>query len=453
MKTTDLVHMSMRSLWRRKLRTFLTVLGVIIGAASVMLMLSIGLGMEKSMEAQFAMWGDLTLVYVSCYGGESSNAPVLDTKAIGEIEKVAHVKKVVPNITANAYLSVGKYRTPWPWSIKVMEPDELEALGYRAVEGRDLREEDENAVVMGENVLQYLTKNGKEPKDYGNLVPIEFDRDKDKLTLEVIDYDMRTGKPYLTGPDGKIKEPKGINVQVVGLLSADKQEVAETVFIPRKLYEKFEIERKKYQKALMNEEERKAAETEEKNNKQKGYQEILVKVDNRENVVEVVKSLKEAGYDAYSDMEYIKQTEEQAKSKRLALGGIGIVSFIVAAIGIANTMMMSIYERTKEIGVMKVIGARLEDIKKMFLFEALMIGLIGGILGAGLSLGISMLLNHLGDRVAQMLNMWDTTTVSVMPLWLILMGIGFSTLVGLISGYFPARKAMKLSALSAIKTE
>ena len=453
MKTSDLVQMSIRSLWRRKLRTFLTILGVVIGATSVMLMLSVGLGMEKSMEAQFAMWGDLTLVNVDKYGGNSSSAPALDSKAISEIEKIKHVKKVIPNITENVYLSIGRYRTPWTWNVKVMDADELDALDYHAVEGRDLKEDDENAVVMGQNMLQYFTKNGKEPKDYSNMEPIAFDMDKDKLTLEIVSYDEMTGKPNLTGPNGKIKEPKGIEVRVVGMLSADKMQVAETVFISHKLYDRLEVELKKYREALMSDEDKKNAEGYDKQKGKSEYDELLVKVDDRENVVDVVNSLKEAGYNAYSDMEYIKQAEEQAKSKRLALGGIGIVSFIVAAIGIANTMMMSIYERTKEIGIMKVIGAKLVDIKRMFLFEALMIGLIGGIVGAALSLGISVALNHLGDKVAQMLDMWGTTTVSVMPVWLIGMGILFSTMVGLISGYFPARKAMKLSALSAIKTE
>ena len=153
-------------------------------------------------------------------------------------------------------------------------------------------------------------------------------------------------------------------------------------------------------------------------------------------------------------MEWLEQYKQEAATKRMALGGIGIVSFVVAAIGIANTMMMSIYERTKEIGVMKVIGAKLVDIKYLFLMEALLIGLIGGILGASISVGISILLNAIGEPIARILGMMEgSAAVSLVPPWLIGTGIGFSTLVGLVSGYFPARKAMKLSALSAIRTE
>ena len=150
---------------------------------------------------------------------------------------------------------------------------------------------------------------------------------------------------------------------------------------------------------------------------------------------------------------FMEEMEQQSKSRQMALGALGVVSFVVAAIGIANTMMMSIYERTKEIGVMKVIGARLKDIKQMFLIEALMIGAIGGIIGVAISVALSLLMNMAGGPIAQMLGMGDVTTVSKVPLWLMSVATVFATLVGLLSGYFPARKAMKLSALAAIKTE
>ncbi|MGL4799690.1 MAG: ABC transporter permease, partial [Cellulosilyticaceae bacterium] len=121
--------------------------------------------------------------------------------------------------------------------------------------------------------------------------------------------------------------------------------------------------------------------------------------------------------------------------------------------GITNTMMMSIYERTKEIGVMKVIGAKLTDIKKMFLMEALMIGAIGGTVGVIFSYGISFIMNQFGPQIAASLMMGGGGAISEIPVWLAGAALVFSTLIGLVSGYFPARRAMKLSALSAIRTE
>jgi len=130
------------------------------------------------------------------------------------------------------------------------------------------------------------------------------------------------------------------------------------------------------------------------------------------------------------------------------------VSLFVAAIGISNTMVMSIYERTREIGVMKVIGASLKDIRRLFLLEAALIGVFGGVLGAGLSLGVSKIINNYGipffDNMVYGANESD---ISAIPAWLCLFALGFSAVIGLVSGYFPARRAMKLSALTAIRTE
>ena len=198
MKKSDLMSMSVRNLWRRKLRTALTVLGVIIGACSIILMLSLGLAMEQNMEEQFAQMGDLTLIQVWSYGGGNS-AQEIDDKVLAEFEKVDHVVRAIPMLNdINVYLSSGKYRTPDPyWEIYVMDAEDIEALGYKVEEGRSLLPEETRSILMGKNVLQYFTKKGK-PMDYSKeLEAMPFDINEDKITLEVIQYDWETGKPLL----------------------------------------------------------------------------------------------------------------------------------------------------------------------------------------------------------------------------------------------------------------
>ena len=126
------------------------------------------------------------------------------------------------------------------------------------------------------------------------------------------------------------------------------------------------------------------------------------------------------------------------------------MALLVAAIGIANTMMMSIYERTKEIGVMKVIGCSLGNIRQLFLLEAAFIGLIGGIAGNILSLILSAVINLLVSGEALL---GVPGNISYIPLWLMLASAGFAVLVGMAAGYFPAVRAMKLSPLAAIRNE
>ena len=145
----------------------------------------------------------------------------------------------------------------------------------------------------------------------------------------------------------------------------------------------------------------------------------------------------------------------QYKYIQLALGGIGAVSLFVAAIGIANTMMMSIYERTKEIGIMKVLGCDMRNIQSMFLMEAGYIGLIGGVVGLGLSYGLSGVINSLVKTADLGVDQAVSASVglSYIPWWLAVISIVFAVLVGMIAGFFPSLRAMKLSPLAAIRTE
>ena len=178
------------------------------------------------------------------------------------------------------------------------------------------------------------------------------------------------------------------------------------------------------------------------------YTTIVVEVDQADNVEDVMKSIQDMGFFANSNKELIDSAQKSLQIVELVLGGIGMVAFLVAAIGIANTMMMSTYERTKEIGVMKVLGCDMRDIQKLFLAEAGFIGLIGGIVGLLLSCGVSSLINHFSAGMEGI-----GGNISVIPWWLALAAVAFSTLMGMVAGYFPARRAMKLSPLAAIHTE
>ena len=133
----------------------------------------------------------------------------------------------------------------------------------------------------------------------------------------------------------------------------------------------------------------------------------------------------------------------------LILGGIGSVAFIVSAIGIINTMLMSIYERQKEIGVMKVIGASVNDVRGMFLIESGFIGFFGGILGLLISLAVGKVINGFMAGGGMFGGSGDVIAIS--PL-LAIVGVGFSSLVGVLAGYIPARRATRLSAIEALRS-
>ena len=148
--------------------------------------------------------------------------------------------------------------------------------------------------------------------------------------------------------------------------------------------------------------------------------------------------------------------EARPRQQQMIFGGLGAISLFVAALGITNTMIMSIYERTREIGVMKVLGCVVGNIRTMFLMEAGTIGFIGGVIGLGISYLISFLINSFGGGASG--SVYDIGGmgiggVSLIPGWLALGALGFATMGGLVSGVSPANRAGKISALAALRQE
>jgi ABC-type antimicrobial peptide transport system permease subunit len=193
-----------------------------------------------------------------------------------------------------------------------------------------------------------------------------------------------------------------------------------------------------------------------------GYDQVMLLVDHPSNIQKVIDAMMEIGigeYAFWTETGWINQQRETTETLRNLLMVLGIVSLIIAAIGIANTMVMAIYERTKEIGVMKVIGASVRDVRNLFLLEAAMIGAVGGVVGLGFSWLISYALNNMANFTIFEMPAWmpmpagAEALVSFIPMWLYGLGFAFSAVVGLASGFWPAHRATRISALAAIRTE
>lgn len=449
MKISDLIMMSVRSLWRRKLRTFLTILGVVIGASSIILMLSLGIAMDSNFKEQLAGMQSLTIIEVYPNNWDDPNAPKIDDKAVETISRLPGVQMVVPSRSLQAYLRFGKYSTSWQVEVRGMTTQEMDVLGYKVEQGRLFGEADKNSVLLGPELCREFVKAGQEINWRNPPPPMEFKVGEDVLKLDVGQYAWDTNEPQTDSQGNQVEVPKQPKVTVLGMFGPEDWENNYSALIPLELFNKLQEDQERYNKQLFGEENDRYQD----DNK---YRNLRVKVVDEDSVISVQEAINEAGYRASSPMEYLNEMKKASNSIQIMLGGIGAISLVVAAIGITNTMMMSIYERTKEIGVMKVIGAKLTDIKKMFLVEALIIGALGGMVGVIFSYILSYALNKFGPQVAgEMFAMLGSggSSVSIIPPWLALAALIFSTIIGLISGYFPARRAMGLSALSAIKTE
>lgn len=432
MSSIDLIRMGIKNLWRRKLRTFLTILGVIIGTSSIIVMLSLGFGLSNFFEEQISQWGDLTVINV--YKGWSDipgkKQASLDAKAVETFKSLPNVVAVSPLLETYGTIICGRYIASYI-PIRGIDPDSMEAFGYEIAEGRLLNSSDELAVVFGSS-MQY---NFYDPKARVWREP-NIDLMKDKMTLTL---DPNYGWSL---PGEKKVNYKEYKIKSVGVLAEGDWETSYGVYMPITVVQKMIADKEKAE----NVKPQNRTNTSE-------YNRVNVKVNNINNVQDVQQMIKDMGYEAYSLNDQLEYTKKQAATIQAVLGGIGGVSLLVAAIGITNTMVMSIYERTKEIGIMKVIGASLKDIKRLFLFESALIGLFGGIFGIGFSYLLSYFVNKFSYQFGEVLGAYGATKISIIPVWLVLVAMAFSTLIGIISGYFPARRAMNLSALEAIRTE
>ncbi len=470
MRSFDILGMSFRNLFKRKLRTFLTILGVIIGVVAIVLMVSLGVGVNMNFDKQMENMGDLTIIQLYNWEGYWGNngAPAFDDAAIKKIADLKGVKVVSPVAYGNLKLLSGRYSA----NVQVMgiRPEAMEALGYTTSQGGFLSSDSKDyEIVFGvnppysfmseiERKRQQASQGGK---GYGRMVmfgpgmTMEGEVERDPPKIDVINdkitgsYFWEYGNKDVQYPNGK--KPDVYTFKGVGILEKNetKWETSEYCFIDIEKLIKITKDQQKYEKIAYG----------NRGNSQKtyGYEQGYIKCNEINDVENVMEELEKMGFtNYYNPLSWINEMKKMSESLQTLLAAIGGVSLFVAAIGIANTMVMSMYERTREIGIMKVIGAAIKDIRKLFLLEAALIGVIGGTIGMGLSYLASFILNNVGIPFLSAMTYNPTgepTTISYIPLWLSLSALVFSATIGLLAGYFPARRAMRLSALTAIKAE
>lgn len=466
MKISDEISLSARNLLRRKGRTALTLVGVVIGTCMVVLMISLGIAQTKTNEEMLQSWGDLTQVQIYGYGmmmGSDGKPLYLDDAAIANIKQIPHVAAATPY--AQAYNLEGEITagrngryTSDIYNLIGIDPTALEPMGFALQSGSwptntpASEKATKLQVLVGSSTgynFQDSRKSYNSPKRYryegqtdanGKELPPFVDIDKDKMTLTI-----KTG-------EGSTEKSRSWELEIVGVLEPDgaKGYWTQSGIVLR-------IQDMKMLQKIYND----MTKTKEES---KSYDQVYVKVDDLSNVTDVETAIHDLGFtNTYSMNQQREEMQKQVMNSQMIFGGIAAVSLLVAAINIINTMTMAIYERTREIGVMKVLGCELGNIRTMFLLESSTIGFIGGLIGVGISLIASFVLNNL-STLGQGLDLSGLMgggyymgggggTISIIPPWLMLAALVFATLVGLVAGILPANKAVKISALEAIRHE
>lgn len=463
MSLIDLLRMSSGNLKRRKLRTFLTVLGVVIGTASIVVMISLGLGLQKSMYEEIEKSGSLTEIEVSVgdmggMGAENSGSEeetFIKDETIEKLKKLEHVEYVSPLLNVSAIALKGNYEGYI--DLYGLSHEALEQMEIPLVEGGKLPKENSGSLelVYGNMVLQnFNSKSGGGGYwETGQLPDIDLAND---TVFLILDQDA-----YYQSNSGIMGEESG-GEEAAAPKVAKKYPVKASGVVEGGIEEWNQFSYSTYcdletlKNVLKKEFKGRAIPGQPTTSSGKPYSYFVynsakVRVDDLNHVEEVSTAIRDMGFQTHSNAEYLESMKKQSAMIQAVLGGIGAISLLVAAIGIANTMMMSIYERTKEIGVIKVLGCDMKNIKQMFLMEAGFIGLIGGVVGNICSIIISVVINKIVAGMGAEMGL--ESGISYIPIWLVLISLAFATFVGMAAGYFPALRAMKLSPLAAIRNE
>lgn len=494
MKISDLLKLSTDNLRRRKGRTALTVIGVVVGTCAIVVMVSLGIATNKRTDDMLSTWSDLTLIEVYGYS-DKQDTPALDDKMIKQFQSTANVLAASPmyqfqSMDANVVAGKRDRYSMYMWNTTGMEVSAIKTMGYELVSGEFLSGEsvgkNKIPVLIGEETAYQFedTKKSwrnpdrqrwKEVDENGNVIkPPFFDITKEKLTMKMtISYD-----------DQGNAKTKDYELVVVGVVKTDQaKQASRGIIMNIEDMKKLEAEYKKLTKGSGG---GGGVSYGGMGNKVEGYNQVFVKVDDVNNVGKVEDEIKKIGYTTNSTTQIREDMQKQVASGQMMLGGLAAVSLLVAALNIANTMTMAIYERTKEIGVMKVLGCKLNKIRGMFLIESGTIGFLGGVAGCIFSGLISYVLNNFTVWLA-VITSWLLTmgiditpevaegmggmmgggmmggmmggmggsggVMSIIPPWLYLAALLFATVVGVLSGIAPANRAVKISALEAIRHE
>lgn len=439
MRFRDLAFLVISNLRRMKLRLVLTSLGVVIGTSAIVLMVSLGIGLQANMLAQLGDLGAAT--HINVMGGgmsiDGTEALALDEKAVQTLSALENVEAVLPSVYVAVIQEIRFKRFQTYMNIQGVPMDSFEQFGFELEEGRLPRTDKEillgAAVPAGFSFATEESGDGMMVMDGGGSAP-ELDLLGKRLVATV--YHYPTEEEYKADPNAQPTTEK-LKLTVVGILAPADMQTDQTAFMTIDA----------------------ALELNEVGTRRVTFENVIVKAESVNTVSEVEKAIGAMGYYTFSAQSIQNSLKSTFLIIQGVLGALGAIAMLVAALGITNTMTMSIYERTREIGIMKAVGASNKQIKRVFLGEAAIIGVLGGVGGlvlsaAGASLANLFVMSMIAAQAAESGGaMADTTSFFQIPLWLAIFAIAFAASIGLLAGVLPAVRAANLDPLSALRHE
>jgi putative ABC transport system permease protein len=454
MNFRDIIGLALRNLRQAKLRTALTTLGVSIGIASLSGMVSLGVGLQDQLVGrvlQSGLFDSITVVSPSLLGAAgaamaargrgglsagTASAPAarLDDAALQQFSAMENVREVYPNIRVPVQLALGEFSrltaiSGVPMSAK--SEGTFQTISYGAFFAND----SEPACMLGLNMAKEISA-----QDPGGLIGKTA-----TFSYAAVQPAKEEGDP--ANPVQMVRRVE-LQCRIAGIVERDQAGIqigigvgagASPVMIPLKLAQTIDAEVITDLQPIVRNPSAK-----------KTYASVTVKVKQAKSTQDVEDRIRRMGYTVFSISDALRGAKTAFIVFDIILSLIGSIALAVSSLGIVNTMVMSILERTREIGIMKAIGASDEQIRRIFLIEASVIGILGGIagivigwiVGRGINLGANFYIQTQGGTPG---------TFFSLPLWLIAGAIAFSILVSLMAGSYPASRAARLDPIRALR--
>lgn len=438
MKFSDGIKLASRDLGRRKGRTFLTALAVAVGTMLIVTLVSLGTSGESLIldEVQDSpSLKEVQVMNMKYFDMNSSDSNDIDTsemfkkiddkamKKFSTIKGVDDVKAVI-SVNVNSikidnkenknetsiialYNNNSTFNKDKVASVrKSNKNNKLEPIAF----GRNLTSSDKDGVLIYENYLKAMGI-----KDY-----------KSVIGKEVTITETKTENSSIT------LQPYSIKGKVVGVINdkfADGNQVITAIDMADKLKSYYSLQ--------------------DNYLKNQGYDGVMINAKSIDDVSDITNSIKRMDYANSSYYSIVQQIRSMFKIVKVILAVLGLIVLFVAAVGTVNTMTMVIYERTKSIGIMKSIGANRRNIHSIFLTQAAIIGIIGGVMGLIFSSMNVAIINFALEVYLKSKKVTRTISIT-MPLWLILGTLAFSIVICIIAGIYPSRKASKMDPVEAL---
>lgn len=480
MKFLDYIKTAFKNIWRRKLRSILTIISIVIGSLAVVSVLTLIFSAKKVFIQQMEAEGTFSNIFVTPNQenlegggpfGEKEEQVVENEKKIDD-SVIENIKKIDHILDANASSQI--------WNLQAIKTKEGNEKKFRIdVNAYTPGKATEKTILAGRNFTEndgkgtiIITSNMSES--------LGFENPNNAIGKKVL---LITQKGY-QGEGADIPEPNAkkedwdamqekiteLEAEIIGVSNPPGIGDRSNTFITMKWgklinswtnWEYDEAKGKAYEEKMRESGKRNwdmkdcpdcMVKKQENQIDREGYSTVYVKVDNPDNTLEVAEEIKKLGLGAITAEDILKIFTNVANTIAAVLSAIGAISLGVATIGIINTMLMAMYERTREIGIMRACGAKRKTIRRLFMFEAACIGFSGGILGIIIGEIIILIANRYLNTMLSDQGM-AAQNVASLPLWLILATIGITTILGILSGFYPAHRAAKVNPVEALRFE